>query len=486
MLFFLCTAAALEASGDHARPIDLGPVPFHLDSLDEHTPQDPLEHLLDQDRLKDSALDVGERPVEDAHFEEAEPLDLHSALHSVHENIHSMLDVPEVPPGDDHDARYEALMSAVDSGLQKAHSEAALQAFHTAPSNTSAAEQLALLHGRLSEAETNALLKIGKSLKMMTVLHVLMQPMLHKLQVAAAHMPAEDQGLAAETLGHLKALDMFSEKATQLLSLVQRAAHGTKHEKDQAIKLLQMGLVMIKAGIQKHMQALKQGMVTLNHPQHGDLTKGVAGKLKEVIAKMQSKVDAELQDPARAHDPIVQLDVEMLKAMKKAVAKSEALVVVAAMEMKKDPGHSEQFKVALKASLHAVTDELRSDMDTLKKKAMMIAVVHKVMAEKKHEKEAAEAAVAARAPGPDDGDENPETDEQQAPKKPSPGVEDALGLAPPQEHIGHAPAEQVPKDEDSEQNAFSDELDADSPAAEKSAKDEEVMSNRTPNLRSTE
>jgi hypothetical protein len=464
MLFHLiCTATALLASGKKDDPFDLGALTSHADSLDEQK-ADPL------------AAEAKAHPFDFLAAERAHQ-DLHDAITGVHRHVHDLLEVPEVPHGEDHDARLKAIMEAFKAHAPKkdnapadpaaavdpadpadpaageaADPEAPADPVEAAPAEpTDEApkedeEQKVAKAAAVKAEETEALAKIGKSLKTMTVLHVLMKPMMQKLQVAAEHMPAGAKEHAEKTMHHMMALDMYSEKAVEMLNIIQQAQNDTPEKKAQAIQMLTMGLIMIKAGIQKHMQELKSDMhVGMDGAIIAKATKGtgVAGKLQMVVAKMEAKVRNELNDPKRQHDPLVHLDVEMLHAMKTAVAKSEALVVVAAKEMQKHPEQSDQFKTALKSSLHEVTDELKTEMDALKKKAMLIAVITKVM-KKKQAEEAAKKAEEAPAPPPP-------ADEEEAPAPPSHAMEDSLeGLD--NKGIGHAPAQHAPQkpDEDAD------------------------------------
>merc|ERR1719198_1854394 len=100
---------------------------------------------------------------------------------------------------------------------------------------------------------------------------------------------------------------MYSEKAGELLAVIRKAAKGTPEEHMQAIKLLQAGILMIKTGMDKHMQALK----AVTFKQSGAApAKSVTSKLQAVVDKLQAKVDAELADPSNAHNPIVGIDVQ--------------------------------------------------------------------------------------------------------------------------------------------------------------------------------
>merc|ERR1719214_159753 len=108
--------------------------------------------------------------------------------------------------------------------------------------------------------------------------------------------------------------------------------------------------------------------------------------------------------------------------------------------MKKHPEDSEHFKTALKTSLHPVTDELRHEMDTLKKKAMLIAIVTKMAQKKRHDEAMAKAAHAGE-------EAEKKEQEAEAAKKteapPAGPMENALNDLD-EDGIGHAPAQHAP------------------------------------------
>merc|ERR550514_738545 len=99
------------------------------------------------------------------------------------------------------------------------------------------------------------------------------------------------------------------------------------------------------------------------------------GKLNALLKKMEAKVDAELADPKRKDDPTVAVDVKMLQTMKDAVKKSEALVLVAALAMKKAKTDKERKKIKAEVSfaMHKVMGKLKEDVQALKAEAMVLA-----------------------------------------------------------------------------------------------------------------
>ena len=79
---------------------------------------------------------------------------------------------------------------------------------------------------------------------------------------------------------------------------------------------------------------------------------------------MEAKVAQELADPALKDSPQVAVDVKMLATMKTAVKKSEALVLVAAIALKKAKTEEDRLKVktAVKGAMHKVMAKLKTDV----------------------------------------------------------------------------------------------------------------------------
>merc|ERR1719271_796386 len=173
---------------------------------------------------------------------------------------------------------------------------------------------------------------------------------------------------------------------------------------------------MIKQGMHKHMMAMKA--LT---PQHQPATPkgGATGRMEAVVAEMKAKVEAEIHDPKRAHDPMVVLDAMMLKAMEKAVAKSEALEAASKEESQKHPEKAKLYAKALKVGLHKVAEELKTEMQGLKKKALVMMIMMKMMKEKK-EKEAK----AHEQPAEEEEAKAP-TEEEEATEAKAPAEEEA-------------------------------------------------------------
>merc|ERR1719482_298077 len=192
---------------------------------------------------------------------------------------------------------------------------------------------------------------------------------------------------------------------------------------------------MIKQGMHKHMMAMKA--LT---PQHQPAAPkgGATGRMEAVVAEMKAKVEAEIHDPKRAHDPMVVLDAMMLKAMEKAVAKSEALEAASKEESQKHPEKTKLYAKALKVGLHKVAEELKTEMQGLKKKALVMMIMMKMMKEKK-EKEAK----AHEQPA--------EEEEAKAPADEAEGAEEAKAEEP------KAPADEEAKDPTEEAKARAEE-----------------------------
>merc|ERR1719446_1519259 len=220
----------------------------------------------------------------------------------------------------------------------------------------------------------------------------------------------------------------------------------------------------------KHMMAMK----ALTHkPASAPASSGSAtGKMEAVVAEMQAKVDAEIMDPKRKGDPMVGLDVMMLKALKKDVAKSEALEQVTKEESKKHPEKAQLYAKALKVGLHKVAEELKTEMEGLKKKALVMMIMMKMMKDKeaaKHGKPAEEEA--PEAPAEEEGAEEPKAPAEEA-KAPAEEGETTEGEAPAEEEEAteaKAPAEE----EEAEAKAPAEEeeaTEAKAPAEEDEAK----------------
>lgn len=129
-----------------------------------------------------------------------------------------------------------------------------------------------------------------------------------------------------------------------------------------------VGLASIEKGVKENLLAMKQHGGATN-PAHEMTT-----KLHTLLAKMTAKVNAELADPARKDDPLVAIDVKMLDTMKKAVKKSEALILVGAIAMKKAKSDEERTKIkaSVKGAMSKVMGQLKTDIQTLKEEAVAV------------------------------------------------------------------------------------------------------------------
>jgi len=395
MLFYLiCSAGASLVSGKH---IDFSALPdvAHLHEATQH---------------------------EDAHEQKLRD-ELRSTIMGVHQNVIDNLDAPEVPHGNDPEARIKALLQAfhqhhpVTTPDEESPAATAIEAL---------ADEEAKPKAGLAGKEAEALAKIGKSLKTMVMMHVVMKPMLEKLTLVAEHAQGKAKEAAVAVLKEMAAMDMYSEKAAQMLGVIQKAAKGTPEQQMKAIKMLEVGLMMIKQGMHKHMMAMKA--LT---PQHQPAAPkgGATGRMEAVVAEMKAKVEAEIHDPKRAHDPMVVLDAMMLKAMEKAVAKSEALEAASKEESQKHPEKAKLYAKALKVGLHKVAEELKTEMQGLKKKALVMMIMMKMMKEKK-EKEAK----AHEQPA--------EEEEAKAPADEAEGAEEAKAEEPKADEEAKAPTEE--------------------------------------------
>merc|ERR1719440_458817 len=129
------------------------------------------------------------------------------------------------------------------------------------------------------------------------------------------------------------------------------------------------GMGAISKGVKENLAEMKK----LKLAKHPSPAKDVSGKLELVLQKMQAKVDAELADPARKDDPLVAIDVKMLDKIKKSVKKSEALMMVGAIAMKKAKTDEERTKIkdSVKGAMQKVMVQMKQDMDSLKQEAVV-------------------------------------------------------------------------------------------------------------------
>jgi len=233
----------------------------------------------------------------------------------------------------------------------------------------------------LAKMEAGVLGKMGKSLKMMVLLHVLVKPMEAKLTAAMEHMPKEEAAHAADVLSHIQKLDKLTAGAIDLMEGVKKAAHGTGKEKAVAVMKLLMGLAKIEKGVKENLVAMKaakaateDGAPALGAGEHK--LPATTKKLHHLLKKMEAKVAQELADPALKDSPQVAVDVKMLATMKTAVKKSEALVLVAAIALKKAKTEEDRLKVktAVKGAMHKVMAKLKTDVAELKDEAAAVAM----------------------------------------------------------------------------------------------------------------
>merc|ERR550537_1520885 len=216
----------------------------------------------------------------------------------------------------------------------------------------------------------------------------MVQPIEKKLTAAMDKMPKEAQGNAKEVLGHMESLDKLTGSALGLMVGMKKAEHGTAKEKQTALLKMIVGMASIEKGVKENLLAMKAQKMGAG--MHGN---ELPSKLHMLLEKMQAKVDGELKDPARKDDPLVQIDVKMLDTMKKAVKKSEALIMVGAIAMKKAKTEEDRQKIKLsvKGAMQKVMGQLKADINDLKNKAIVVGTAEL------HKRQAAK-------PKPEDGD----------------------------------------------------------------------------------
>jgi hypothetical protein len=241
---------------------------------------------------------------------------------------------------------------------------------------------------KLATVEKTLLSKMGKSLKMMVMLHMMVKPMEKKLAASMAQLPEGEKADAQAALDHIQNLDKLTGGALGLMEGMKKAAHGTAEEKKTALLKMIMGMATIEKGVKENLAGMKK----MKMAHSANPAKQVSSKLHMLVAKMQAKVDAELADPARKDDPLVAVDVKMLDKIKKSVKKSEALMMVGAIAMKKAKTDEERKKIqtSVKGAMQKVMGQMKEDMSAMKEEAM-------VALKAKMEKEEAEKAKKADA-----------------------------------------------------------------------------------------
>merc|ERR1719487_2348384 len=168
-----------------------------------------------------------------------------------------------------------------------------------------------------------------------------------------------------------------------------------------------MGLAKIEKGVKENLVAMRAAKAATDGADAPGL--GAAGehqlpattkKLHHLLKKMEVKVAQELADPELKNSPQVAVDVKMLATMKTAVKKSEALVLVAAIALKKAKTEKDKMKIktAVKGAMHKVMEKLKTDVAELKEEAAAVAVQKKGVDAKK---ESADSDVAVAGAGED-------------------------------------------------------------------------------------
>merc|ERR1719181_284616 len=102
---------------------------------------------------------------------------------------------------------------------------------------------------------------------------------------------------------------------------------------------------------------------------------------------MEKKVHEELADPARKNDPLVKVDVRMLDVLKRFTKKSEMLILVGAMTMKKAKTQEEKdaIKAKIRGALHTLMTAFKKDMAGVQLEAKTI-IAQQMLADEKAKK----------------------------------------------------------------------------------------------------
>lgn len=385
-----------ETAPDHDAPTDheLPPVEG------EKEPEKPKEHVAPKMEKWEPTVDA-EAPVTEAPKEEG----------PVEQPTDDEKDVEPLPHDDaDADAGEHEKHNAPDElAPEKEPDDGASDGLSGATKQpTTEVEEDATTSADLDKA----LDEMKASAKMMVVLHVMLQPMEQKLKLAMAKMPADGQERAQQIVDHIEALSGLSKKSVGLLSHLTAAKSGTPEERGKALAAMVVGMKEIQDGVKHHLAALKmhppaaralQGKEAFPEnakpmpfvgepaPSHKDKMVAMTSRLHNELKRLKEKVAKEVE-AGRKDDPMVQMDIQLVNTMEKAIKKSEALIVVAAMSMKKATGNADkvQIKQAIKGQLHQVMDQLKTDMQHLKEKSVMYALVDAL--KKEARKQAAEKA----------------------------------------------------------------------------------------------
>merc|ERR1719482_575650 len=144
------------------------------------------------------------------------------------------------------------------------------------------------------------------------------------------------------------------------------------------MKLL-MGLAKIEKGVKENLVAMRAAKAGVSGAAGEHKLPATTKKLHHLLKKMEVKVAQELTDPELKSSPQVAVDVKMLATMKTAVKKSEALILVAAIAMKKAKTEEDKMKIktAVKGAMHKVMEKMKTDVAELKEEAAAIAVEKK-------------------------------------------------------------------------------------------------------------
>jgi hypothetical protein len=361
----------------------------HWNEDQEHDGCDGCHCFVEEDDVQDEAPDCGSFVCE-----EGAECDLDAVANDCNEQDHCAWSVDDNACGPAEDKKAKKVAKAAEGASDADAPKDAPADTDALPADKEAVQVSPEKAAKLAAVEKAILGKMGKSLKMMAMLHMMVQPMEKKLTEQMAHMPEAEKADAQALFDHIEKLDKLTGGAMVLVDGMKKAKNGTPKEKQIAVLKMITGMGAISKGVKQTLAEMKELQLAKGlHPGAG---KEMTSKLHLVLQKMQAKVDAELADPARKGDPLVAIDVKMLDKMKKSVKKSEALMMVGAVAMKKAKTEEERTKIktSVKGAMQKVMVQMKEDMDSLKQEAVVVLKA-------KMEKEEAEAAKAKADDVPD-------------------------------------------------------------------------------------
>lgn len=217
------------------------------------------------------------------------------------------------------------------------------------------------IHADSGPVEVSAVaLKFTKMLQMFAMMHKIVKPVKHELEITLEHSSGKDRAHTEFLLDHVKDLDVESVKVNGFLHDLHHA--NTDDEKKVAMHNLIQGVVGMKDNLFDNLASLKEAV----HP----ITKKISPfmKMRVVLHKLAKKIKAELTDPKLKNSKQVQLDVKLYDTVKTAVSKAETLLAAGQLALKREPSKHMEMAIhrVMKRRMAAVTATLKTDMKKIK------------------------------------------------------------------------------------------------------------------------